>query len=112
MKDDNVVEFKIPEDVHHKHDMLSEVIRSNAKHLLAAAVEIEVANFIKEHQQTLEDGRSRLVRNGYLPDREITTGIGPIEAKVPRVRDREGKGGNKTRFNPVLFPGIYVAAAT
>ena len=104
MKDDNVVEFKIPEDVHHKHDMLSEVIRSNAKHLLAAAVEIEVANFIKEHQQTLEDGRSRLVRNGYLPDREITTGIGPIEAKVPRVRDREGKGGNKIRFKSSIVP--------
>ncbi len=104
MNDDNVVEFKIPADDHFKHDMLSEVIRSNAKHLLAAAVEIEVANFIKEHQQTLEDGRARLVRNGYLPDREITTGIGSIQAKVPRVRDRDGKGENKIHFQSSIVP--------
>ncbi len=104
MENDNVVELKIPADIHHKHDMLTEVIRSNAKHLLAAAVEIEVANFIIENQQILEDGRARLVRNGYLPEREITTGIGPIEAKVPRVRDREGKGDEKIRFESSIVP--------
>ena len=104
MENDNVVELKIPTDVHHQHDMLTEVIRSNVKRLLAAAVEIEVANFLKENQQILEDGRARLVRNGYLPEREITTGIGPIEAKVPRVRDREGKGDDKIRFESGIVP--------
>ena len=104
MKDNNVIELKIPAEAEHKHDMLTEVIRSNAKHLLAAAVEIEVAQFIQEHQQILEDGRARLVRNGYLPDREITTGIGPVEAKVPRVRDREGKGEEKIRFESGIVP--------
>ena len=30
------------------------------------------------------------MRNGYLPEREVQTGIGPISVKQPRVRNREG----------------------
>ncbi len=33
-------------------------------------------------------GAKRVVRNGHLPTRSIQTGVGPIEVKVPRVRDR------------------------
>ncbi len=32
-------------------------------------------------------GRKRLVRNGYLTEREIQTGIGGIPVRIPRVRD-------------------------
>ena len=32
------------------------------------------------------------MRNGYLPERSIQTGIGSIPVKVPRVRDRSGSG--------------------
>ena len=37
-------------------------------------------------------GRACLVRNGYLPERYIQTGIGSIGVKVPRVRDRGDRG--------------------
>ncbi len=40
----------------------------------------------------LLDGGQADVRNGYLPDRTVQTGIGNIEVKVPKVRDRSGTG--------------------
>lgn len=56
--------------------------------MLKAAIEQEVLEFLGNQNEVLEDGRKRLVRNGYLPERDIQTGIGPIEVQVPRVRDR------------------------
>jgi transposase-like protein len=49
----------------------------------------------------LADGRLAVVRNGYLPARTIQTGIGGIEVKVPKVRDRSGNG---AKFNSALLP--------
>jgi len=37
------------------------------------------------------DGHQRLVRHGYLPEREIMTGTGPVAVRCPRVRDRIGE---------------------
>ena len=42
-----------------------------------------------------------MVRNGYLPVRTVQTGIGDVEIKVPKVRDRFGSG---VRFNSALLP--------
>jgi hypothetical protein len=39
-----------------------------------------------------DDGRQPLVRHGYLPEREIMTGIGPLAVRCPRVGDRDGQG--------------------
>ena len=47
------------------------------------------------------DGRQAVVRNGYLPERTIQTGLGDVEVKVPKVRDRSGSG---IRFNSTLLP--------
>ena len=33
-----------------------------------------------------------VVRNGYLPQRELITGIGPVDIKVPKTRDRGRPG--------------------
>ena len=41
------------------------------------------------------------VRNGYLPERAIQTGIGSIQVKVPRIRDRGGQG---IKFTSGLVP--------
>ncbi|HCL29708.1 MAG TPA: IS256 family transposase, partial [Candidatus Latescibacteria bacterium] len=41
------------------------------------------------------------VRNGYLPERTVQTGIGDVEIKVPRVRDRSGDG---VTFSSALLP--------
>lgn len=41
------------------------------------------------------------MRNGYLPERTIQTGIGDVQIKVPKVRDRSGSG---ICFNSSLLP--------
>lgn len=87
MKKGNVVEFKNPEEF--KHDFLTEVIRQGAQKLLAVAVEAEVKEFLSKHGDLMtDDEKLRFVRNGYLPERAIQTGVGDVSVKVPRVRDR------------------------
>jgi transposase-like protein len=86
-------------------DPLTEVLRSGARALLAQAVEAEVAAFFDSHGELRsEDGRRRLVRHGYLPEREIMTGIGPVAVRAPRVRDRVDRGEGRLRFTSALLP--------
>jgi len=47
------------------------------------------------------DGRRTVIRNGYLPEREVVTAIGPVTVKVPKVRDRSGSG---VKFNSDIVP--------
>lgn len=48
-----------------------------------------------------EEGRCQAIRNGYLPERSIQSGIGDIAVKAPRVRDRSGSG---IRFTSAILP--------
>jgi transposase-like protein len=70
-------------------DVLSGVLRQGAQRMLAQAIEAEVAEWIEAHAAVTDgEGRRQIVRNGYLPQRTITTGIGPIQVEQPRVLDR------------------------
>ena len=83
-------------------DMLTELLRAGARDLIAHAVEAELAIMLEQHRELrLPDGRQAVVRNGYLPQRTIQTGIGDVEIKVPKVRDRSGSGIN---FTSTLLP--------
>jgi putative transposase len=73
-------------------DVLSEILREGAQQMLTTAIETEVAEWIEGHRQ--------VVRNGYLPKRTITTGIGPVEVRQPRVRDR----GQEEPFSSKILP--------
>jgi len=81
-------------------DTLTDVLRAGARQLLAQAVEAEVTDFLAHHHQVMADGRTRVVRNGYLPERTIQTGIGSVEVTAPRVRDRAGD----IRFTSAILP--------
>ncbi len=83
MGNDNVITLKNPETT---IDLLTEILRKGAQRLLATAVEEEVEQFLGYHNKPEE--KPRFVRNGYLPEREIQTGIGAVVVEVPRVRDR------------------------
>jgi transposase-like protein len=49
----------------------------------------EVDDWLAEHEHLQdEQGRRQVVRNGFLPKRKITTGVGQVEVQQPRVRDR------------------------
>jgi len=76
-----------------------------ARELLATAVQAEVSDFIAGHAHLLtNDGRQRLVRHGFLPEREVMTGIGKVPVQVPRVRDRTDVQAEKIRFSSSLIP--------
>jgi transposase-like protein len=98
MTDSNVITLNKPE----QNDPLQEVLREGARKMLAAAIEAEIAIFIEQHSALQTDeGKAAVVRNGYLPQRPIQTGLGDIEVKVPKVRDRSGSG---IKFNSSLVP--------
>jgi len=105
MNDDNVIQFINPEKASQDtHDLLTETIRNGARRMLAAAIEAEADEFITQYQQQLSDGKNRLVRNGYLPEREIVTGIGDVTVKVPRVRDRSEDKAERLKFVSSIVP--------
>jgi transposase-like protein len=39
-----------------------------------------------------------------MPERTIQTGIGPVEVRQPRVRDRGGKRSERIRFTSAILP--------
>ena len=52
-------------------------------------MELEVEAFLAERAGLkLADGRVRLVRHGYGPEREVQTGIGAVSVARPKVQDR------------------------
>jgi putative transposase len=102
MTQDNLVEFKTPESKESFSDALSELLRQGARQIIAQAVEAELNEFLHDYRG-LKDGQGRqaVVRNGYLPERSVTTGLGEVAIQVPKVRDRSGSG---IKFNSLLLP--------
>src|SRR5512142_1280819 len=85
-------------------DVLSEVLRDGARRMLAQAVEAEVAAWIAAHAHLKDEaGRQQVVRNGHLPERTIQTGIGNVEVKQPRVRDRR-PADEREPFTSAILP--------
>ena len=116
MDKDTTVSFSNPAF----RDELSEVVRDGAQQIIRQAVEAELEAFLEEHSAE-RDGRGRrsVVRNGYLPSREVLTGIGPVGVRVPRTRDRSGAGRcfrsellppylKKTRRVEAVIPWLYL----
>lgn len=101
MEEDNVVDYRNPGVPLAVADALTEVLRRGAKELLQQAVEVEVAEALAQYAALKdEQGRQRVVRNGYLPERSIQTGIGAVTVRAPRVRDRAGE----LKFSSSLLP--------
>ena len=91
MSKDTIIQFKTPEA--ERTDPLTDLLRSGAQQLIANAVEAELLELLGQYADSKdEQGRQMIVRNGYLPAREIQTGIGAVKVKVPKVRDRSGSG--------------------
>lgn len=100
MDNDNVVELKQPSEF--VSDALTELLKTGAQKLIAEAVKKELQELLETHKETrLTDGRQAVIRNGYLPERDVQTGIGPVKVRLPKVRDRSGKG---IKFNSNLIP--------
>ena len=101
MRKSNIIDYKNPSQ-NLVTDVLSEFLRESAQKMLQLAIEEEVQNFISSYQdKLLINGSRQVVRNGYLPERNIQTGIGEVAVKVPRVRDR---GKEDIKFSSNLIP--------
>ncbi len=104
MKDDTVIALHQPGSF--SDDPLTDILRAGARQLLAQAVEAEVEDHIAAHADLTDaEGRRRIVRHGYLPEREIQTGIGAVRVKAPRVRDRDPAAvGGRIGFTSAILP--------
>jgi len=77
-------------------DPLTDLLRSGARKLIEEAVEAEMEELLSHYSNhRTETGHAGVVRNGYLPERELQTGVGPVTIKIPKVRSRTGE--------PVVF---------
>jgi len=85
-------------------DILGDVLREGAQRMLATAVEAEVEEFLQRFE-TVRDGSGhrQVVRNGYMPERSIASGIGPIPVRQPRVADRRPEG-ERLHFSSAILP--------
>lgn len=68
---------------------LDEILRQGAQKLLSAAIQNEVDEYIQKHSALFDKKGHRLVvRNGFLPERQIQTPVGEVSIRQPRVDDR------------------------
>jgi putative transposase len=99
MKKDFTFTTKSPST--HFDRALQEALRAGARRLLQQAIENEVQEFIDAFSDVkTEDGGRSVIRNGYLPERPVQTGIGPISLRQPRARDKE----KKHSFRSAILP--------
>ena len=70
---------------------LEQLLSEGARKLLQAAIENEVSEYLQSQSNRRgESGERSAVRNGYLPERDLVTGVGPVKIRQPRVRHRDG----------------------
>jgi len=85
-------------------DVLTELLRQGAQEMLATAIETEIEAWIAEREHLRdEQGHRQVVRNGRLPRRSITTGVGPVDIEQPRVRDNRVTR-ERERFSSKILP--------
>ena len=103
LKDTTVISFRQPDAI---DDPLTELAREGARRMLAQALIAEADAFVALWKDLkLPDGRDRVVRHGHGPHRAIQTGVGPVEVRRGKVRDRGEVGAEeKIRFTSSILP--------
>ncbi len=87
--------------------LIDEIVREGARRMPASALEAEVNAYIAELvDQRDENGRRRVVRNGYRRPRKVTTAAGAAEVRAPRVNDKrvDTETGERKRFSSAIPP--------
>ncbi|MDT5057701.1 MAG: hypothetical protein QOF66_6067, partial [Mycobacterium sp.] len=87
--------------------MLDEIVRDGARQMLAAALHAEVAAYIDQFvDQVDENGRRLVVRNGYHHERDVLTAAGAVTVVAPRVNDKriDADTGQRQRFSSAILP--------
>ena len=85
--------------------VLEQIARSGAQKVLQIALENEVEEYIQRHSNLKDSqGKRAVVKNGYMRQRNIVTGMGPLTIKQPRVDDRNLGIHNSQRFTSNILP--------
>src|SRR5436190_20047112 len=85
-------------------DILGDLRREGAQRMLATAVEAEVEEYLQRFESVRDaSGHRQVVRNGYMPERSIASGIGPIPVRQPRVADRRPEE-ERLHFSSTILP--------
>ncbi len=87
--------------------LLDEIVRDGARRMLEAALQAEVAAYVEQFvDQVDEDGRRLVVRNGYHQQRDVLTAAGAVAVKAPRVNDKrvDPDSGERQRFSSAILP--------
>ncbi len=87
--------------------LLDEIVRDGARQMLAAALKAEVAAYVAQFADQLdEDGHRLVVRNGYHLEREVLTSAGAVSVRAPRVNDKrvDPESGERQRFSSAILP--------
>ena len=98
-----VIPFRQPDAI---DDPLTEVAREGARRMLAQVLIAEADAFVALWKDLkLPDCRDRVVRHGHGPQRTIQTGVGAVEVRRAKVRDRGEVGAaDKIRFTSAILP--------
>jgi len=99
MNKHNIFEFKDRDTI---TDALTNMLQTGAQQLIHQAVQVELEELLELYSGSLtKDGKAAVVRNGYLPERQILTGIGPVTVRIPKVRSKTGE---PISFQSALVP--------
>jgi putative transposase len=81
----NDIQGQIPQVVR----SLDELAREGARRMIAAALELEVEEYMEQLRHLRdENGHALVVRNGKAKPRTVSLGAGPVKLQAPRVDDR------------------------
>ena len=87
--------------------LLDEIVRDGARQMLAAALQAEVAAYVEQFRDEVDEaGHRRVVRNGHHAPQEVTTAAGAVPVKQPRVNDKriDEATGERKRFSSAILP--------
>jgi putative transposase len=85
---------------------LDELAREGARRMIAAALEVEVEQYVSSFASEIgEDGKRLVVRNGRAKERGLTVGSGTMRLRAPRVNDkRVDEAGERQKFSSRILP--------
>jgi transposase-like protein len=108
------------ENLQNEEFSFASCLRNEVEMFLQQAIETECSMFLKKWD-SLKDRREHqaIVRNGFYPKRTIRTGVGNVDVRIPRVRDRIHAGAEfhstflppylrRCRSFDVLIPLLYL----
>jgi putative transposase len=99
MSKNNVIELAGRDE---SRDLLTDMLQTGAQQLIQQAVEAELQEFLALYTQSrTAAGTAGVVRNGYLPERDLQTSLGPVPVKIPKVRSKTGEA---VTFRSALVP--------